>query len=56
MKQTDLNKKHEYTDQELEELSEWMQSLTIAQWFFLRDSLEEFYEYIAKENGADYVH
>ena len=56
MKHIDLNKKREYTDKELEELGDWMQNLTIDQWFFLRDSLEEFYELIAKENGADYVH
>lgn len=44
-----------YSDEEINELAEWLEGLTIKQVFFLRDSYESYKVLMAQEIGDKYV-
>lgn len=46
----------EFTNEEINALAEWLETLTIAQIFFLKDSYEAMLQMTAKECGSEYVH
>jgi len=48
---------NEYTDDQLNELADWVNSLNIHQWFFLMDSYENFLSEAAiAHTGQPHVH
>ena len=54
LKKIDVSRKT-YTDQEINELAEWLQSLTIAQLDFLKQSYDAMLDVQAKAYGNGYV-
>lgn len=59
MKQKDLvlPKKEIYSDQEVNEMAEWVQDLSLKQLFFLKESYESMLKIQACEFGGNgYVH
>lgn len=52
----DKNDKERYSDQDMEDLIDWLSDLRLEQLFFIKDNLTEYYKYIAKQNGSEYVH
>lgn len=48
--------KQEYTDEEIQELADWYEELTIAQLFFLRDSMNDYWDFIKQHMETSYVH
>lgn len=56
-KAEDAHSKNEYTDDEVNELAEWLEDLTIRQAFFLKDCYENYLKAQAKSCGAStHVH
>lgn len=47
--------KHSYSDEEINELAEWMGDLTIKQLFFLKESYEAHKQINAEALGFEYV-
>ena len=45
-----------YTDEEINELSEWLEELTLKQVFFLKDSYEAYLNQQAQACEAQHVH
>lgn len=45
-----------YTDEEINELAEWLEDLTLRQAFFLKESYEQLLQAQAHEVGQAYVH
>lgn len=45
-----------YTDEEINELAEWLEDLTLRQAFFLKESYEQLLQLQAHEAGQAYVH
>ena len=52
----EINDKPVYTDEQINELAEWMRDLTIDQAFFLRDNYESFIKLQAATIGNGYIH
>ena len=48
--------KESYTDDEINELAEWMEELTLKQAFFLKDSFQAYLVNGANCHGQEYVH
>lgn len=48
--------KESYTDEEINDLAEWLEDLTLRQAFFLKDSYEGFLNAQATESGNTHVH
>lgn len=44
-----------YSQEEVDELQEWIENLTLKQAFFLKDTYEAFLNTQATENGSMYV-
>ena len=50
-----MEDKELYTDEEICDLADWFNELTIKQAFFLRDSYLAMLEFQAKESNQEYV-
>lgn len=48
--------KTEYTDEEINELAEWFEELTLKQAFFLKDSFAGYMTAKAQEHGQEHAH
>lgn len=48
--------KKPWTDEEINDLAEWLKDLSIDQIFFLRESYESLLRLRAQEVGSKYVH
>lgn len=55
-KESEKQSAEAYTDEEINELAEWMEDLTLKQAFFLKESYEEMLLIKANELGQAYVH
>lgn len=52
-----MTDKNSYSDEEINELAEWFEELTLRQAFFLKDSYEGYLKAQAQEyTGGTYVH
>lgn len=57
MKRSVTQEQETYSDEEVNELAEWFEDLTLRQAFFLKESYEGFLSAQAKEyTGGTYVH
>lgn len=45
-----------YTDDEINELAEWLEDLTLKQAFFLKDSYEAMLNAQSQEHGNGFIH
>lgn len=52
---TELQKKQAYSDEEINELAEWLEDLTLKQAFFIKESYEAMLSMKAQEAGCGYV-
>lgn len=52
---SELQKKDAYTDEEINELAEWLEDLTLKQAFFIKESYEAMLKMKAQETGSGYV-
>lgn len=55
-KVTNNVKKESYTDEEINELAEWLDDLTLKQAFFLKESFQAYLDYNAKSHGQEFMH
>lgn len=53
---SELQEKTIYTDEEVNELAEWLQDLTLKQAFFLKESYEGYLNQQATSCGGEYAH
>lgn len=53
---SELQDKDTYTDQEINDLAEWLEELTLKQAFFLKESYESYLVTMAHETGCMHVH
>ncbi len=56
MKILNSKEKDSYTDQEINELAEWLEDLTLKQVFFLKQSYDGYLKAQAQESGCAHVH
>lgn len=52
----DTKVKEIFTDEEINEIADWLESLTIQQLFFLKESYEALLQSYAHEAGSSHVH
>ena len=55
-KKTSDEDKEFYSDEEINDLAEWLEDLTLKQCFFIKDSYEAMMTHRAGEVGQAYVH
>jgi uncharacterized protein YpbB len=53
---TEQKEKIAYTDEEINELAEWLEDLTLKQAFFLKESFQSYLTHNANCHGQEYVH
>lgn len=53
---TQSQEKIAYTDEEINELAEWLEDLTLKQAFFLKESFQAYLVHNANSHGQEYVH
>jgi hypothetical protein len=54
--QKQIKEKEVYTDEEINELAEWLEDLTLKQCFFLKDTYESWLKQNALSYGNSHVH
>lgn len=56
MKRSDKQLAENYTDEEINELAEWLEELTLKQAFFLKESYEAFLKMKTAHEADTHVH
>lgn len=55
-RKSESQKKEVYSDEEINELAEWLEDLTLKQAFFLKESYESFLKIKTQGQASSHVH